>query len=333
MKLVVIPSGKYPSNRASSINSTNHAKAFAKLCDVTIFCDNTDFEIVASPSNVNQVVLPKGYKKYLSLRSRYRTFKMVYSRQLVFSVIFSLFNRCSIIHELHAKPSDFGFISNILFKILKLRSHVKFVCITRSLELDLGLNKLKNRSIVINDVSNWSKKPFNFYASKIVYFGSVDESKNWRKIVYLACAMPTYRFQLYALTRPQIADLPPNLEVIVATPYDELEKLIYQEARVVLIPNINTQNLRGVDIGRYTSPLKLFDSLALSKIIICNSIDVLSDYKDLPNVIFAKSDNIDDWVCAITESFNSPVIMPKKQLNFPLSYTERTKILWSYFHA
>ncbi|MDC1225417.1 hypothetical protein N8Z92_04550 [Schleiferiaceae bacterium] len=333
MRLVVIPSGKYPSNRASSINSTNHANAFSKLCDVTIFCDNTDFEIVSRPSNVNQIVLPKGYKKYLSVWSCYGTFEMVYSRHLVFSVIFSLFNRCSIIHELHAKPSDFGFFSNILFKILKFRNHVKFVSITRSLELDLGLNKLKDRSIVLNDVSNWSKRPFNIYARKIVYFGSVDESKNWRKIVYLARALSTHQFQLYALTKPQIADIPPNLEVIVATPYDDLEELIYQEARVVLIPNINTQNLRGVDIGRYTSPLKLFDSLALSKIIICNSIDVLADYKGLPNVICAKSDNIDDWVCAINESFHNPVILPNKQLNFPLSYTERSKILWSYFHA
>lgn len=333
MRLVVIPSGKYPSNRASSINSTKHAIALAKLCDVTIFCDNSDFEVVSSPPNVNQVVLPKGYKKYLRAWSYYRSFEMVYSRHLVFSVIFSLFNRCSIIHELHAKPSDFGFFSNLLFKILKLRNHVKFVSITRNLELDLGLDKFRDRSIVLNDVSNWSKRPFNIYARKIVYFGSVDESKNWRKIIYLARAMPTHQFKIYALTNPQIADTPPNLEVIVATPYDDLEELIYREARVVLIPNINKQNLRGVDIGRYTSPLKLFDSLALSKIIICNSIDVFSDYKGLPNVVCAKSDHINDWVSAINESFDNQIILPNEHLKFPLSYTERSKILWSYFHA
>lgn len=56
---------------------------------------------------------------------------------------------------------------------------------------------------------------------------------------------------------------------------------------------------RGADIGKYTSPLKLFEYMAQAKPIISSDIPVLREILDETNALFASPESPEDWVKAI----------------------------------
>jgi hypothetical protein len=332
MNILVLPSGIFPSQKASSINIHYHAECFTKYGKVTCVEYNNNYKLFTRLNSINYVFLQKKYKRYLWLIKNANKFDLIFSRNILFSFFILLFSKGIVINDIHANPNDFRFSTKILFKILIYFNNSYFVFISKSLYNDLINKRLLNKSIILGDVSAWEYTCDKYLPQYIVYFGSIDESKNWRIICELANIMPQYKFKVYALTKPDNFPMIKNLTIEISVPYIELSKLISKEAKVVLIPNLEIQNLDNIDIGNYTSPLKFFDALALRKAIICNDITVFNDYKDLPNVFVAKSTDVLEWSRMINIAYNSEFNINIKY-NFPISYSERVEKICNFIHV
>ena len=64
---------------------------------------------------------------------------------------------------------------------------------------------------------------------------------------------------------------------------------------ILLLPNSIQQVCRGEDIGKLTSPLKMFEYMASGRIIVASDIPVLKEILNEGNCYFAKPDDASDW--------------------------------------
>ena len=333
MKVLVIPSGIFPSKRASSINVFNHARAFGNIGDVTLLHANENWEIFGeSLDGISLIRLEGKLKRYFWIALKSHEYDLIFSRNIVLSLIALCFSRrAKHVIDVHAKPSDFGILTKLCYLVVKRFSKAHFCFITKSLQ-EVSEKYINGNSFVLNDVSAWRPSRVEKKPTKVVYFGSLDESKNWRIILKCAKELPGITFKVFALQTPK--DFPDyrNLELEVGVPYMRLAEKVNREACLVLIPNLEIQNLRGVDIGKFTSPLKLFDALALGKRVICNDIEVLKPFHSLENVIVANTSNVSDWVEVIKREYRKDEKC-ETDYDFPVSYNQRVEAICEHIHA
>ena len=98
------------------------------------------------------------------------------------------------------------------------------------------------------------------------------------------------------------------------------------EMDILTIPY--TKNIKSAgevdDISKYTSPLKLFDYLAVGKIIISSDLKVLREVINSKNAIFVKNfENIFEWKKNIIMAKNNKekiFIMSKNNLRLSKKY-------------
>lgn len=333
LRVLVIPSGVFPAQSASSINVFNHAKSFSERSNVTLLHDNEDWEIIGEGLNqINLIKLQRRLNRYSWIAFNSNKFDLIFSRNILLTLIGVCFSvRSKFVVDVHARPTDFGLLTKICFLLVKRSKRVNFVFITKPL-LEESTRYVNTNRFILNDVSAWRPSPVRKMPTKVVYFGSLDESKNWRIIVKCAREMPDIPFKVFALHAPKDFPVYPNLELEIGVPYMKLAEKINQEASLVLIPNLESQNLRGVDIGKFTSPLKLFDALALEKRIICNDIEVLKPFHSLQNVIVANSSSVNDWVEAIKREYNNGTKCDFTY-SFPVTYNQRVEAICELIHA
>ena len=77
---------------------------------------------------------------------------------------------------------------------------------------------------------------------------------------------------------------------------------------VLLMPYLNKVSVRSsnLDTSKYMSPLKLFEYLAMSKIIIASKLKVYSHIlKNNYNCLLLDSKNINEWIYLIEKIFKN----------------------------
>jgi hypothetical protein len=335
--ILIFPSGNFPSKRASSINTVNHAKSFAKKgFSVDLVHTNLNFEFIEKPKNVNLIYLKiSKFRKILFFLKTVisKKYLFIFSRDMFISFLFGF--RFKVIHDLHVFPKYLGTKYNLLFTICyKLFTNVQFLCISKLLFDDVvdyyGYSKKIHK---INDVSGW-KIENDFKVNnplRICYFGSLDKSKNWKIITDLAINFKTDSFYVYTFSDISQIDNRyfsiENLNFIFDKSYQELEFEIKQNVDIILIPNLKKQNLRGVDIGRHTSPLKLFDALVSNKIVILNNLEIFEEFNKINNLFFTSNTEISSWIYKVKEIKelikNNQLKLGDNNFEFPLTYDER----------
>ena len=84
------------------------------------------------------------------------------------------------------------------------------------------------------------------------------------------------------------------------------------------------------DISKYTSPLKLFDYLAVGKMIISSDLEVLREVISTDNAIFIKNfENIYEWKKNITIAKNEKkktLVMSKNNLRLSKNYDHLNRV-------
>lgn len=71
---------------------------------------------------------------------------------------------------------------------------------------------------------------------------------------------------------------------------------ILEQQDILLLPNQKQLVCKNEDIGKVTSPLKMFEYMASGKVIIASDLPVLREILNENNCYFANPENVNDWI-------------------------------------
>ncbi len=212
--------------------------------------------------------------------------------------------------EVHQPPAG---VEKWLFKCLLMRKESPlFVSISKALEAELlrQYPALKNKPrLVLADgadpvleqvVPRALKGVF-----KVGYTGSLLPGKGAERLLELARVMPDIHFHLCGGAQGEIADLckggvPDNLICHGHIAPSDLPAYV-KAFDVVLAPYGTKVSIRtGAEIGRWMSPLKLFEYMAAGKAMVVSDLPVLREVlSDHYNALLVPPDDLAGWQQAI----------------------------------
>jgi len=204
---------------------------------------------------------------------------LVISRSVISSIILSqnnIFNFIEIHHELKGFTNFFYFLNK---RIVKKNS--KHIFINKYLLNFFNLNK--ENYIILDDAVNINlfkdhrvKKIKNTSA----YFGSLSKGKGIEIITETAKRLKDFNFHVYGdLSLLELSNNTfkkiKNIKFFNHVDYAKIPKLM-SKYEIVLMPYLSKVSVRSSNLNtvKYMSPLKLFEYLSMSKIILATKLDV-----------------------------------------------------------
>ena len=143
------------------------------------------------------------------------------------------------------------------------------------------------------------------------YTGSLAKGKGLEKIFEISKKLKKLSFTFMEIFQtPNILLVTlKNIKNVIYKGYIKYNKIpkVLKRYEVVLMPYSNKVFGRGknLEIGRYMSPMKLFDYLASGNIIIASKLDVYRHILNKKNSILVDEDKIEQWVNQINLVFNN----------------------------
>ena len=271
-----------------------------------------------------------GYKilKIIKLKTN---IKIIYSRSILPSLLLA-FNGYKNILEIHTEMSG---ITKIIFNLRNLfinQKYLSFVLIHDYLKKKLNITK--NITVLDDavDTKNFKYKKDKEYKNRCVYTGSFVKGKSVEIISKVAMKTPNINYDLYG----NINTLEPenyyikkqkNIFFKGYAPYNKIPKIL-SKYPILLMPY---QSYVGVlidkiDVSKYFSPLKLFDYLAVGKIILATNLKSYSHIlKHKQNSLLINSESIDKWCYYINTSLKN-----KKKLKHLKTNAIKTANLYTW---
>ena len=139
----------------------------------------------------------------------------------------------------------------------------------------------------------------------IGYFGKILVGKGIDLIRRIACADSVDVFDIYGGTLDEAreetgAEFSDN--VVFHGRVDNIQiPAIMSDMDVLILPNQDKLMNMGEDIGKFTSPLKLFEYMASGRIIIASDLPVIREVLNEENAYLADSSDENDWIRCINE--------------------------------
>lgn len=248
----------------------------------------------------------------------------------------------STIYETHAPVEDDGVISRVLFAFLIRAPAFKcLVLITDALRrhFEQAWPTLKGRTVVAPDGADRLSdcvKPIELAGTgermQVGYTGHLYQGKGAELVVELAQVCPHFDFHIVGGTESDLQrlkkshNIPDNLTLHGHQPHEQISSYVLA-FDAVLLPNQPVVNLcSGTrDIGRWTSPLKLFEYMAAGRAIICSDVPVLQEVaEDGVNMLVCRYDNVSDWVSALER------LASDQALRVSLGRTAREQLISRY---
>ena len=258
---------------------------------------------------------PQGLKFYLY--SFYCLFFIVkikdsitISRSYFICYLLLLF-RQKVILEIHHDITGESRVTKFILKYLNFLNNknlLNIVAVTKSVK-NLFVNKYKVKSKKITVLPSGSSIKINLKPNlnynkrmKIGYFGSISPSKGINTIIKLSKIDRDNDYYIYGGLKNEINKLRKkntnkNLYLNENVPYINLPKIMIK-MDILTIPYTKKIKSAGEvdDISKYTSPLKLFDYLAVGKMIISSDLKVLREVISSKNALFIKNfENVFEW--------------------------------------
>jgi glycosyltransferase involved in cell wall biosynthesis len=229
--------------------------------------------------------------------------EIIFSRSVFTSILLSVLKIKNIL-EIHQPNSGF---TNILFNFYrkKILKNTKFILINKNLNNFFLLKK--NQFIVADDgvdLKDFKSKQKIKYKNSCVYTGSLFQGKGIDIILKLAKKLSHFSFYVYGdlLTAPtKILNSCLKLENIKLLGHVKYSKIpnILKSHKIIIMPYSKKVfgNHKYANIGRYMSPLKLFDYLAAGRIILASENSSYKHIlKDNINSILCDSSNLGKWL-------------------------------------
>ena len=137
---------------------------------------------------------------------------------------------------------------------------------------------------------------------KIGYFGSISPSKGINTLIKLSKIDPDNDYFIYGGIKKEIfrlrnVNINKNLFLNESIPYAKLSNIMLK-MDILTLPYTKKVKSAGEvdDISNYTSPLKLFDYMAVGKMIISSDLKVLREIINKKNAFFIQNnENIYEW--------------------------------------
>ena len=257
------------------------------------------------------------------------------TRNYFICYLLTLFQKKTIL-EIHHDTHIEGRITKFILKysnFLNSKNLINIVAITHSVK-NLFIRKYQVKSKKITVLPSGSSIKINKLPKfsdnkrmKIGYFGSITASKGIYTLIKLSKIDPDNDYYIYGGIKREVYKIKKgnknsNLFVRESIPYNDIPKVM-SDMDILTIPYTKKVKSAGEvdDISKYTSPLKLFDYLAVGKAIISSDLKVLREIITNKNAYFIKNnENIFEWkknIIMAKNNKNKIFIMSKN--NFRLS--------------
>lgn len=335
LRIVYLSSACIPSRTANSIHVMKMSQALARVGhDVNLIAPDQQKGREQYPGNVwHYYGVEQGFEiafgPWLSMKGRgywygWQAARMalrwgadiVYGRNLA-ACTFAALRGMPVVFETHSPVEDDGPLAHFLFRrLLKARAFSHLVVITEALARHYAEKwpELRGRINVAPDGADPlpdTLQPVNLQTDgerlQVGYTGHLYHGKGAEHVLAVAQACPEFDFHLVGGTERDLArwqertDLPDNLTLHGYRPHAEIPAYLIA-FDVVLLPNqLEVHSCGGSqDIGRWTSPLKLFEYMAARRAIICSDVPVLQEIADHEvNMLVCRHDSAEDWAVAL----------------------------------
>lgn len=268
---------------------------------------------------------------------------LIITRNIIVSLILIILKKKHIL-ELHDDIYTSGKLTSLIFKLFNLLNSkyiYKIIFITNSLKTYISkkFNYSNNNYMVLPDateINNFNiKKNFKKYLN-IGYFGSIYKSRGVDIILKLSMTDKNNKYFIYGGNRNESAKIKrrigsTNLSINPRVSYKNVKNLLCK-MDILLMPYKDKVTAGGDigDISKFTSPLKMFDYLGASKILLVSELEVLKEIlKNKYNCIFIKNfNNINSWRNEINKIYTDNVksiILRKNALKTALIYNWKNR--------
>lgn len=249
---------------------------------------------------------------------------LVYCRDFLGALV-SAWMRYRTVFELHAMP-DSPLTRHCLHWICKAPGLARIVVISEALKHDLlaMYPELERKTVVAHDAASevpttqeeFPVLPQNDDHLMVGYVGGLYKGKGTELIIEIARLLPEMEFHIVGGSGPLLdtrRDSAKDVQNVFFhgyKPHAEIPRYV-ASFDIVLLPN--QQQVKtfsgGTDIGRWTSPLKMFEYMAAEKPIICSDLPVLREVMDHDrNCLVCSPEAPAEWARALRKlASNAPL--------------------------
>ena len=272
---------------------------------------------------------------FIKIKNRINN-SLIYSRSVLCSLFFSLLNKNNFL-EIHQENSGLtAFLYNVFKK--KIFRYINFILISKNLKkIFLIPNKKKiliaGDGVDIRDFNQYKNKNFKEIKNSCIYTGSLHKGKGFEFIFQLAKKNKNLKFFVYGDVKTAQKKLINqtkkinNLKIMGHVEYSKIPKILRNHP-VILMPYDKKVfgNHRSANLADYMSPLKMFDYLASSKVIISSKNENIQKIlKNNYNCLICNNLSLVEWSNKIMHSMNNSNL---KKILSKNAFTTAKKFTW-----
>jgi len=228
---------------------------------------------------------------------------IIISRSVISVLFLSIFAK-NIILEIHHELNSF---TKFLFNIAKyfyFFKKIKFIFISKNLPKNFDIKK--NKFIILDDAVdlddfNLKQRKKKVFKNTCVYCGSFSKGKGVENILKISNITKNIRYHLYGdlvNSNLKLNEIKKYKNVIYKgfAKYKDIPQIL-SRYNVLLLPYSKKVYVRSknIEVGRYMSPMKLFDYLASKKIIIASNLKVYSHILNSKNSVLINPNRLKTW--------------------------------------
>ena len=252
------------------------------------------------------------------------------SRSVLFAIIASSLNK-KVILELHHELSGLTKFIYYFLKNIGLLKNLRYIFIHKN--LIKVFNPLQNKYICLDDAVDIndfkSIKTIKKIKKTCVYVGSFHQGKGVELIFKIAKKLKHINFHLFG-DKKFLAnnDILKNVKIFDYINYKKIPKtLLKYEVALMPYGNWVSGRLKKINLIKSMSPLKMFDYLASSNIIIASDLNVYKHIlKNNYNSILLSNSKVNLWVDQIDEIFKATKKFKYMKINALKTATNHTWI-------
>tara|TARA_B100000242_G_scaffold292137_1_gene266899 strand:- start:1840 stop:2955 length:1116 start_codon:yes stop_codon:yes gene_type:complete len=327
-KLIYVSDISFPNTSAQAIQILKMCDEFSNKYKVHLLINNNtqSFKSIKKNYNLKSIFYIKQlsndrninfFKRINLAMNAFNYFKkigddktIIFSRSIIASMVFSFFGIKNFL-EIHHQNSG---LTNIIFKLFRLTKYCNkqyYVLIHKNLNSHFKFKKEKfivlDDGVDLKDFKHVQKK--NKIKLSCVYTGSFYRGKGIEFILKLSKLLPNINFYLYGdistLNKQNLISIPKNVFFKNYVAYNKIPSIL-SRFKIILMPYSEKVYVKSnsVEVGKYMSPLKLFDYLASGKTLLASRHENYRHLlKDNYNCYLLNINKIENWQRLIQKTF------------------------------